>query len=176
MELHKEERRTLFTIRALVIFFILALVASGLTAFPLETELGILCSILNISPQLSPDNYDGLRAWIAFVNEGIVNTNKAYPFIAYGSDWLAFAHLVIAVAFAGVYVKPVRNIWIVYFGIIACVAVIPLAFICGHIRQLPFFWILIDCSFGVFGIVPLYILLTKIRKLAGIIDYKPSKY
>jgi hypothetical protein len=39
---------------------------------------------------------------------------------------------------------------------IACVAIIPLAFICGPIRQIPFYWRLIDCSFGVFGIIPLY--------------------
>jgi hypothetical protein len=30
----------------------------------------------------------------------------AYPFLAYGTDWLAFAHIVIAVFFIGPLVKP----------------------------------------------------------------------
>ena len=38
-----------------------------------------------------------------------------------------------------------------------CVGVIPLALICGPIRGIPFFRQLIDCSFGVFGIIPLLI-------------------
>jgi hypothetical protein len=51
--------------------------------------------------------------------------------------------------------NPVKNIWVVEFGLIACVSVIPLALICGHIRGIPFPWRLIDCSFGVFGFIPL---------------------
>jgi len=46
----------------------------------------------------------------------------------------------------------------------ACIMVIPLAFIAGPIRQIPFFWQLIDCSFGVLGIIPLYTCY-KIKKL-----------
>ena len=38
-----------------------------------------------------------------------------------------------------------------YTGIAACLAVIPLALICGPIRGIPFYWRLIDCSFGVIG-------------------------
>lgn len=173
---HKEEKRLLFIIRGLVVFFILALIASGITAFPLETELGILSNILGISPGSSPDSYQGLQYWIALVNEAITETNARFPFLAYGYDWLAFAHLVIAVAFVGVYTKPVRNIWIVRFGMIACIGVIPLALICGSIRGIPFYWQLIDCSFGVFGIIPLYILHKYIKKLEKLIDYVPSRY
>jgi hypothetical protein len=43
----------------------------------------------------------------------------------------------------------------VTFGIIACLGVIPLALIAGAIRQIPFYWRLIDCSFGILGIIPL---------------------
>jgi hypothetical protein len=39
---------------------------------------------------------------------------------------------------------------------IACVLVIPLAMICGPIRGIPLYWRLIDCSFGVVGIIPLW--------------------
>jgi hypothetical protein len=153
-----EEKTLLLKIRLLVIFFMLALVVSGLTAFPLLTEMKILSSILGIDTNLSPDTYTGLRYWISTVNEGLVNTDQQYPFILYGTDWLAFSHLVIAVAFIGLYQQPVRNKWIIYFGMIACAGIIPLAFICGAIREIPFYWRLIDCSFGVFGFIPLYLL------------------
>jgi len=69
----------------------------------------------------------------------------------------AFAHLVIAVAFIGPYIDPVRNKWVITFGLIACAGVIPLALIAGQIRGIPLPWRLIDCSFGVFGAVPLLI-------------------
>ena len=39
----------------------------------------------------------------------------------------------------------------------ACVGVIPLALLAGEIRGIPFGWRLIDCAFGVVGIVPLLI-------------------
>ncbi|WP_165022648.1 hypothetical protein [Dysgonomonas sp. ZJ279] len=176
MEEKNEEKRLLFIIRGLIVLYIFSLVIWGVTAFPLESELAILCNILGISQGVSPENYEGLHYWIATVNEGLVNTNRNYSFLAYGTDWLAFSHLVIAVAFIGLYVKPVRNIWIVYFGMIACLGVIPLALICGAIRGIPFYWRLIDCSFGVFGAIPLYFLHVYIKKLEKLIGYVPSKY
>jgi hypothetical protein len=126
------------------------------TAFPLNTELSWLCAILNVDLGVSPAAYTGLKHWIATVALGLRETHANYPFIAYGTDWLAFAHLVIAVAFIGPLRDPVRNIWVITFGMIACVGVIPLALIAGDIRGIPFYWQLIDCSFGVFGFVPLW--------------------
>ena len=176
MDNQNEEKRLLKVIRVLVAFFIVALILSGITAFPLETELNFVCNILGIDVGVSPNNYEGFKYWIALVNNGILNMNSNYPFLAYGYDWLAFAHIVIAVAFIGVYLKPIRNIWIVHFGMIACVGVLPLAFICGSIREIPFYWQLIDCSFGVFGIIPLYILHVYIKQLEKLVNYVPSKY
>jgi hypothetical protein len=40
---------------------------------------------------------------------------------------------------------------------IACLMVIPLALICGSLRGIPIWWRVIDCSFGVVGIIPLAI-------------------
>lgn len=172
----KEIKKTLTIIRSITLFFIVALVVSGVTAFPLQTELKILCDILDIDQSLPSSHYSGFQYWIAHVAEGLNYIYIHYPFLAYGYDWLAFAHIVIAVAFIGVLSKPVRNIWIVHFGMIACIGILPLAFICGSIRQIPFYWQLIDCSFGVFGIIPLYILHRYIKKLEKLIDYKPSRY
>src|SRR5215471_1360362 len=144
-------------IRLLLTLFILGLVFSGLTAFPLETELRLLRSFLAIDPTASPGTYTGLHQWIATVAAALEETYSKYPFIAYGTDWLAFAHLAIAVAFIGPLRDPVRNIWVVTFGLIACAGVIPLALIAGPLRHIPLYWRFIDCSFGLFGAIPLWL-------------------
>jgi len=38
---------------------------------------------------------------------------------------------------------------------LACLALFPFAFIAGPIRHIPTFHILIDCAFGLFGLLPL---------------------
>ena len=73
-----------------------------------------------------------LLPWIERVNEGVRVTNAQFPFLAYGTDWLALLTLVIATAFIGPYIDPVRNKWIITFGLIGCAGVIPLALIAGH--------------------------------------------
>jgi hypothetical protein len=96
--------------------------------------------------------------------------------MAYGTDWLAFAHLVIAVAFWGPLRDPVRNVWVVQFGMIACLAVIPLALIAGPIRGIPVWWRLIDISFGVVGLVPLLFAYSGIRRLtAKVVSEEPGE-
>jgi len=103
--------------------------------------------------------------WILTVRDGLRESYAKYPWLAYGTDWLAFAHLVIAVFFIGAFNDPVRNVWILQAGIVACVLVIPLAVICGAVRQIPAGWRLIDCSFGVLGAVPLLYALRLTRAL-----------
>jgi hypothetical protein len=144
-------------IRFWLVVFIAGLVVSGISAFPLQTELGWLVSLLHASWSRPIAEYTGVLPWIERVNEGLTNTNGRYAFLAYGTDWLAFAHLVIAVAFIGPLIDPVRNKWVITFGLIACAGVIPLALIAGAIRGIPLAWRLIDCSFGVVGCVPLLI-------------------
>jgi hypothetical protein len=144
-------------IRALIVFFIAALLASGLTAFPLEWELDVLGWLFGVPDGASPEMYTGLLRWITIVRNGLHDVYGRYPWLAYGTDWLAFAHIVLAILFIGPFRDPVRNLWIIDFGLIACILVIPLAMICGPIRGIPFYWRLIDCSFGVFGFVPLWI-------------------
>ena len=150
----------LFTqIRVLTVFFIIVLVISGITAFPVYSELKWIID----SQIFSEDSV--LQQWLIKVWTGVENTQKEYPFIFYGFDWLAFAHLIIAVLFIGVYQHPVRNRWIIQWAMISCICVLPLAFIAGIIRGIPFFHILIDCSFGLIGLIPLYIIQTKINRL-----------
>jgi hypothetical protein len=153
-------------IRAWLVFFGVCLVLSGATAFPLVHELRWTEEALRA---LSVGEYlPGLTDWIARVRAGLDRADADYPFLLYGTDWLAFAHLVIAVAFYGPYRDPVRNIWVVEFGMIACAGIVPLALICGPIRQIPFWWSVIDMAFGVFGVIPLYVVRQRIKRLEAL--------
>jgi hypothetical protein len=152
-------------IRGWILFVIFGLAISGITAFPLQHEIEWTGSALGISQNSTPDQLDGLRHWIATIRQGLQQTNARYPFIAYGTDWLAFAHLILAVLFIGPYRDPVKNIWVIEFGILACIGVIPLALICGQIRGIPIEWRLVDCSFGIIAIGPLWICRTIVRRV-----------
>ena len=129
---------------------IIGLVISGITAFPLLTELNIIAGWLSDNGDLNPSHYEGMTHWVLFVREGLEVSYATYPFIAYGTDWLAFAHLMIALYFILPWMDPARYIGVLHIGIISSVLIIPLALICGEIRGIPFAWRLIDCSFGVF--------------------------
>ncbi len=107
----------------------------------------------------------GLALWLSTVTNGLSETNQKFPFLAYRTDWLAFAHLVIAVAFIGPWRDPVRNKWVIAFGLIACAGIIPLALIAGALRGIPFGWRLLDCAFGVLGSVPLAICWWTVKKM-----------
>ena len=161
----EENRKIIFKIRIIMLIFITCLFLSGITAFPLLHEVNTVCKVMNIDPKISPDEYEGLHHWISKVRLGLDDTYSKYPFIAYGTDWLAFGHIVISIFFIGVLIDPVKNIWIIYSGIIACVGVIFIALICGPIRDIPFYWRLIDCSFGIVGLIPLVWVLRLIKKL-----------
>ncbi len=101
------------------------------------------------------------------VREALRDTGARYPFLAYGTDWLAFGHLTISLFFIGPLIDPARNIWVIRAGLIACAGVIPLALICGPLRGIPFYWQLIDCTFGIAGSVPLWLVLALVKELRG---------
>ena len=148
-------RNPLREIRLWLAILMAGLILSGVTAFPLETELRWVLSILESSPAHRTAEATHLLPWIARVYDALSETNARYPFLAYGTDWLAFAHLVLALLFIGPYRDPVHNKWVITFGLIACAGVIPLALIAGYVRGIPVPWRLVDCSFGVFGAIPL---------------------
>ncbi len=152
-------------IRIWLAVLIAGLVLSGITAFPLQAEMRFVLWVLRAGPVRPIANAVHLLPWIDRVSQALAATNSAYPFLSYGTDWLAFAHLVIAVAFIGPFVDPVRNKWLITFGLIACAGVIPLALIAGQVRAIPLGWCFIDCSFGVLAAVPLLLCRRSIRAL-----------
>lgn len=151
-------------IRFLLVLFIFALSTAGLTAIPLQWELGLLNQWFGINSFLYP-YFPSMAEWIHRVNDSVQHGYGQFPLLAYGTDWLAFAHIVIAVAFMGPLRDPVRNIWIVEFGMIACVLIVPWALLFGFIRSIPIFWTLIDMSFGIFGMIPLWLVRRDILRL-----------
>lgn len=144
-------------VKKLLLAFIVCLFISGLTAIPVEPQLTWL---LNILPQNG-----SIHVWIKKVLVAYLQVDQHAPFLLYGYDWLAFAHFVLAILFIGPYRNPLRNIWVIEFGLIACVLVIPFAFIAGYFRGIPIGWRLIDCSFGVVGFVVLWICYQQLKHI-----------
>jgi hypothetical protein len=149
-------------IRVYIWIVTIGLFMSGLTAFPIETELALVINHL-------PFQTVQLSQWLNQVYVGISATQRDYPFLSYGTDWLAFAHIMLAVLFIGPLRDPIKNIWVIEFGMIVSVAMLPMAFIAGSIRGIPFFWMLIDCSFGIVTLmllIPCYRAINKLKALA----------
>lgn len=144
-------------IRKWIRIFIVALLLSGLTVIPVEKELAFLCRVFPTGTFIGE--------WIDKIYTGIHATNRDYPFLAYGNDWLAFAHFMLAFLFIGPFKDPVKNRWVIEFGIIACLLIIPYAMVAGYFRGIPVWWRLIDCSFGILGLFPLIICLKEIHQL-----------
>ena len=150
-------QQQLHRIKWLTWFFIVGLGISGATAMPLTTELDLIAKWFGIADQTSATATSELARWLLTIREALHETGAKYPFLFYGTDWLAFGHFVIAIAFVGALRDPVRNRWLFDFGLIACGLVVPFALAFGGLRGIPIWWRLIDCSFGVLGFVPLWL-------------------
>src|ERR1039457_4581795 len=144
-------------IKLLTWLFIGGLFLSGVTAIPLNLEMDRLINFLGIEEWGSqPANNYSLTTWLFRVRDALSDVESHHAFLFYGTDWLAFGHFVIAIVFIGALHNPVRNRWLFDFGLIACALVVPYALVFGGVRGIPFWWRLIDCSFGVFGFIPLW--------------------
>jgi hypothetical protein len=152
-------------VRILLVFVICGLVVSGVTAIPIEAEINWLTRALGAGPNARPEDSTGILNWLLTVRDAVSATARQYPFLFYGTDWLAFAHFAIAVAFLGPLRDPVRNSWVVTFGLIASAGVIVFAMIAGWARGIPLYWRVIDSLFGIGAGVPLLICRRSIRRL-----------
>ena len=144
-------------IRIWTLFFMAGLLLSGATALPITTELEVGVAVLG-----EEMNYDGLlprsiSTWLVSIRDGIRATSAQAPFMFYGTDWLAFGHFVIALAFLGALRDPVRNRWLYEFGMMTCALVPVWALVFGHLRGIPLWWRAIDSAFGLLGFVPVWL-------------------
>jgi hypothetical protein len=153
-----KQNNILKQVRRLLLLFMICLFLSGLTAIPIGPELSWL---LFVVPKET-----SIHDWLFKVFVAYKQVNADHLFLLYGYDWLAFAHFLLAILFIGPYRDPVKNIWVVQFGLIACVLIFPCALIAGHFRGIPAGWQLIDCSFGVVGGLLLWAVYKKIKVLA----------
>ncbi|GAA4322193.1 hypothetical protein [Flaviaesturariibacter amylovorans] len=144
-------------IRRRLAFFIVALFLSGLTVLPAESELRFGLGLVPADSTVG--------AWLRTLLEAYIDMRSDAPFLLYGYDWLAFAHFVLAALFIGPWRDPVRNRWVLEFGLGACIAIFPFAFIAGAVRGIPFWWQLVDCSFGVVGFAVLWPCYRRVQQL-----------
>jgi hypothetical protein len=138
-------------------FFMIMIALSGITAMPAEWELSIAVKFF--------DDNSSIGSWLNEIFYAVKDTARKYPYLFYGYDWLAFAHIILAILFIGPYKDPVKNKWVIEFGSTACFLIIPFALLIGYTRGIPFWWRLIDCSFGIFGLIPLGVCYKKINEL-----------
>lgn len=144
----------------MICIVVFGLLVSGITVWPAVPELKLAVRIVwGESPPTGV-----LHSFVVRAVEGLETVESDYPFMLYAHDWLAFAHIVLAILFAGAIRDPVRNIWIVQCGLIMCALVPVLAGICIPIRGLPLRWFWIDFAFAPAAGFPLWIALRDIRR------------
>lgn len=164
MSMYREYKLRL-AIRRWIWVFIFGLVLSGITSIP-NSWLAFFVDNISFFPEY-------MRGWLQMLYSSVKATDDYFPYLNASTDWLAFAHVIIATAFIGPLRDPVKNIWVIEFGMIACLMVIPMALISGPMRGVPFFWRMFHCSFGIIGIIPLYFCYKKIKQLEALLQ-EPS--
>jgi hypothetical protein len=136
------------------------LFVSGVTVWPAVPELKAAAHIAWGAGEPS----GVLHPFVLRAIQGLESVQASYPFLLYAHDWLAFAHIVLAILFAGAIRDPVRNVWIVQCGLIMCALIPVLAGICVPLRGLPGCWFWFDCAFAPAAGVPLWIALRDVRQ------------
>lgn len=144
-------------IRRWTAFFMFGVVVSGLTAIPIATEVALGESLLGEDFSAGGRLPATVAAWLRTVRDAVAKADAEAPLLFYGTDWLAFGHVAIAIAFVGALRDPVRNRWLFRFGMIACALVPVWAFVFGPLRGIPLWWRLIDSAFGIAGFVPMWL-------------------
>jgi hypothetical protein len=152
-------------IRGWMIFYAFALAISGLTAVNVDWQLRTLVATLWGDAAPGTSWWPAMHAWLATCRDATADIGTRYPYVFYCFDWLAFGICAIGLLFLGAARDPVRNVWVVQFGLICCGLVLVFAAIVPHLRGLPWFWMFVDGSFGLFGAIPLLVILRDIRRL-----------
>ena len=144
-------------VRRFTLFLIVGLVFSGATALPISMEVEAGAALLGRDLSAGGRLPEFVASWLRTLRAGIQETSQRAPFMFYGTDWLAFGHFMIALAFVGALRDPVRNRWLYQFGMAAC-ALVPLwALFFGHLRGIPPWWRAIDASFGIAAFIPAWL-------------------
>lgn len=133
---------------------------SGVTVWPMVPQLEFLIAV--VWGDWEPTHV--YHRLFVDVLAAIRDADARYPFLFYGYDWLAFAHICLAIQFAGAIRDPLRNRWVVESGLIMCALIPLLAGICIPLRGLPWQWFFIDFAFAPGAGIPLWIAWLDIRR------------
>ena len=87
----------------------------------------------------------------------------------YGFDWLAFAHVLIAIAFIGPLKDPIKNEWVVSWGIIASALSIVMALVWERLRDIPVWWSFIDTIIALIALIILWFCNNWIKQLKKLV-------
>lgn len=136
------------------------LFVAGVTVWPAVPELKMAVHL--VWEDAAPSGT--LHKFVLRAIAGLEAAQRDYPFMLYAHDWLAFAHIVLAILFAGAIRDPIRNVWIVQCGLIMCALVPVLAAICIPLRGIPYIWFFFDFAFAPAAALPLWIALSDIKK------------
>lgn len=149
-----------------MILFSTALILSGTTAIFAREGLRLFSPLFSEGSILQ-SFWPSMAEWLTLVRHAVEETYDKYPFLAYGYDWLAFGHYIIAIPFI-MAIRDTRQIpWVINYGIFACLAVLPFAIVFGAIRDIPLFWRGVDTLFGIGGLVVLFILRRQFTALSS---------
>lgn len=152
-------------IRILLIIFTVLFLLSGLTVFAVDWEIRTTIKVLWGDAPSGDGFLSPIHEKLIEIRDALPILKNQYPFMFYGLDWLGFAFIVMSILFIGAIRDPIRNKWVIQFALISCVLVIPFAVIFVPLRGMPWLWVLIDSSFGIFGAIPLVIILRDINNL-----------
>ncbi|MCI5144858.1 MAG: hypothetical protein D3923_04860 [Candidatus Electrothrix sp. AR3] len=150
---------------------VFGLFVSAITIWPAIPELKMAVRV--VWGDAAPTGV--LHSFILQAIGGLEAMEADYPFMLYAHDWLAFAHIVLAILFAGAIRDPMRNVWIVQCGLIMCALVPVLAGICVPIRGIPMIWFWIDFSFASGAALPFWIAFRDIRRAEAKLITKQSR-
>ena len=148
-------------IKVAIVLTIIGLLFNGISAVPLRTELSILLSKPNALPKFLAD-------WWTYVNQGVNETSDNYNFMRYGFDWLAFAHMLIAIAFFGPLKDPIKNEWVIKWGMIASGLSVLMALGWERLRAIPMWWSFIDAGIALVAFLILWLCSRWVQELKAV--------
>ncbi len=148
------------------------LLLKGVLTFALILQSHAFLSVLARSAHFGAGT--PLFDWINHVHLTLAATGGTAPFLAYSTDSLALAYILFGILFLGPYRDPVRNEWIINFGLLGCVGIFLLAVIAGPLRNIPVFWRWINTSFALACALPL-LLCRHYLKLLKHIDHTAQR-
>ncbi len=129
------------------------LILSGLTCYFLPWELDFIVRTMEALSFPEIPLFRDMYLFVAHTREGLGFVVEGYPQMLLGTDYLGFAHVLLGLLFLGAMADPARNVYVLRFGVLCCLLVIPAAFFFGQLRGAPILHRFGDASFGVIALV-----------------------